>query len=732
MSDGIANVESMEVLGADTQVIESCLDRICMSAEFARSGRSKELLRFVVSRSLSGETDALTERQIASALLGDRDDWDPKLDPTIRITAGKVRTRLEQYYERNGKNDAIRIQLPKGAYKPLFLPVRPIEVREGPVSSNISPPAATDNGSNVRSRIHIIGGIGVFVLVVIIAAIWLKMNRKLNAGQENYTTEVFAGEIGREFSPSISPDGRAIAFVWDGNSYNYDIYTKDRDGKNLRRLTDSPDPDLSPVWSPDGKSLAFLRLSGTQAFIVVKPVTGGPERTVTSMRYVGGQWTGTTTPIIDNIGPAWSPDGKRLVYSDLVNRGLFEVDLADGKSRRITKPYDLTKDLRDFFPRYSPNGRYIAYAHYVSHGAGDLFTIDLQTNEVKSLTHDHGVVGGLSWMPDSQRLVFASNRTGRLSRLWIIDANGMNVPRLYPSDSSNASEPAVGTDGKWVAYVDSEENWNLWRSAIDHDGLQRAALFLPTSGRNHNPVYSPDGRLIAFISDRSGSWEIWTADADGSNPAQHTHFGGPWIGGISWSPDSKSFAFDVRDHGNSDIHLLRLSGNVEQPLMNNAFEERDPTWSQDGRFVYFNSTRNGSIALYRYDLATKEVSSSFLNTFAAQEAPGEDLIFLSRVGGGFDRVRRDGSPLPPLPQIISPPLANWTVTQAGLYFSAALRVGEPIHIYRYKSEQLTNLGTTPRELVDASPNITVSPDGRWMIVAQVDHLSSDIKIRQAY
>ncbi|WP_158792123.1 hypothetical protein [Granulicella sp. L60] len=72
--------------------------------------------------------------------------------------------------------------------------------------------------------------------------------------------------------------------------------------------------------------------------------------------------------------------------------------------------------------------------------------------------------------------------------------------------------------------------------------------------------------------------------------------------------------------------------------------------------------------------------------------------------------------MPPRPQLISPLLANWTVTQAGLYFSAA-RVGEPIHIYRYKGGQLTNLGTTPGELVDASPNIAISPDGHWMIVA---------------
>ena len=96
----------------------------------------------------------------------------------------------------------------------------------------------------------------------------------------------------------------------------------------------------------------------------------------------------------------------------------------------------------------------------------------------------------------------------------------------------------------FIAFVESEENWNIWRASIEDGQIGKAERFLASSGQNHSPSFSPDGKTIAFVSDRSGNPEIWLSDADGTNLRQLTHFGGPWLGTIRWSPDGKTLVFD--------------------------------------------------------------------------------------------------------------------------------------------------------------------------------------------
>lgn len=711
---------------AQRNAVMEALQVLCECAEFARSERSRQLLRDIVGYSLRNPETVLTERMIAKEISRHGDDWDPKLDPSIRISVGRIRTKLERYYVTSGRMANVRIELPRGGYTPQFffsseqknisnsepvseLPPRPVERRQ-------------------RHSVLMTLCATAFLLIVTLAGIFF-LHRSTPFEQQAYNTSTLTGSVGRESSPSISPDGREIAYTWNNNGDNFDIYVTHIDGSGLRRFTDSSYPEFSPSWSPDGHQIAFLRVKDSMAMIVIKPAQGGAEKELCAFPVMGGKWTGFLAPVFDDIGPSWSPDGRRIVYSDLTRHALIEIEVQSGASQPLTSQTNLTSYERNFYPRYSPDGKHIAYAHYTTNSSGDLYTVSTQTRQVKRLTFDKSAVRGATWLADSRNLIFASRRDNS-SRLWVVDIHKPGFLHLLASDSHDSSEPIIEAKGRWLAYTDSLENWNLQRYEITAQGLRPELLFLPTNGKNHDPVYSPDGKHIAFVSDRSGRWEIWEANADGSRPTQLTDFEGHWKGGISWSPDGNRIAFDARVNGHANLFLVELASHKLTRLIDSNYEERVPSWSRDGRSIYFSSTRSGIATLYRYSLANGTMDPILPNTFSAQEATERGVYYALSTDGVLGVHSISGEDVPPLPRPVIPhPFQNWTSTPTGLYYTSGTGALQGKNLLHYTGGKFVSIGKVNSPLVEGSTSIAVSPDGRHVIVAVVTLATSNIKLR---
>ena len=713
---------------AQCEAVMDALQLLCESAEFARSERVRQLLRSIVEYSLRNPETGLTERTIAREILQHGEDWDPKLDPSIRISVGRLRTKLERYYARSGGVAGIRIELPKGGYTPQFI----FPSAQGPSPE----PGPTGAQSQFLHKVRALRSwhIVLFASCVALAlsAVGLFLHyRSTPLEQHAYVTLTLTGAVGRESSPSISPDGREIVYAWNNNGENFDIYMANADGSGVRRFTESAYAEFSPSWSPDGKQIAFLRVKDQMVTIVLKEARGGAEKVLCIFPVMGGKWTGYLSPVFDDIGPSWSPDGHHLVYSDLTRHSLIEIDVDSGTSRALTSQTNLTSYERDFYPRYSPDGKYIAYAHYTTNSSGDLYVLSTETLQVRRLTFDLAAVRGESWFRDSRNLVFASRRDNS-SRLWVIDIRKPGSLRLLPSDSHDSSEPVVDPKGCWLAYIDSLENWNLQRYEITAQGLQPELLLLPTNGKNHDPVYSPDGKHFAFVSDRSGRWEVWEANADGSSPVQLTDFEGHWKGGICWAPDGRRIAFDARVNGHSNLFLVDVASHRLTHLIESNYEERVPYWSHDGRSIYFSSTRSGVATLYRYHLADGVIDPILSNTFSAQEATERGVYYALSTDGVLSIHSSIGETLSPLPREVMPyPFQNWTSTPTGLYYGVRPIDLQGQSILQYAGGKFTSIGHMNSPLVEGSTSITVSPDGHHMIVAVVTLATSNIKLRHA-
>ena len=179
------------------------------------------------------------------------------------------------------------------------------------------------------------------------------------------------------------------------------------DGGAPQRLTSDPAPELGPAWSPDGKRIAFLRRTDIGGSIVILvPAFGGAERRLEQTKTAtenGPAWAN---------GVSWTPDGRSVLFvgraSSSMSDGIFLCSIDTGERRQVTWP---TRDFSDAFPRISPDGRYLAFVRRTA-GALDGYVFVQQLEalqplaEPRRVTDDRRTTVGFDWTSDSGSIVY--------------------------------------------------------------------------------------------------------------------------------------------------------------------------------------------------------------------------------------------------------------------------------------------------------------------------------------
>lgn len=353
---------------------------------------------------------------------------------------------------------------------------------------------------------------------------------------------------------AFSPDGKRIAFSWNGGKGGVDkhhIYIKPVGDGDPVRLTASPQDDILPAWSPDGQWMAFCRtMSRTETAIHIVPSAGGVERKVA----LGGP------------GVSWSPDGKWLALANLPlpkgSGGLYVLSVKTGQRRELTVPHNAT----DAYPVYSPDGRWIAFTRLRSDR--DVFIVPAQGGPARQLTSDSSPKSGrVTWTAGSREVVYSARREHGGAGLWRVSIGGGEPRRIY-STLDFAGNPAISRRGERMAYTESWIDTNIYRSegpgfsaSGDPGRFGEPQAVIASSREDHSPSFSPDGQRIVFVSNRTGHSEIWTSRLDGGQQKQLTHLGG-FAGTPRWSPDGRWIAFDYITQGNADIGWSASAGIV--------------------------------------------------------------------------------------------------------------------------------------------------------------------------
>jgi Tol biopolymer transport system component len=704
---------------ARTPSVESIhveLERVLTSAPFANSNRSQRFLRFVVENSLHDRDERLKEYAIAVDVFERDPSYDPSVDATVRVEAGRLRSRLRDYYAAEGRNDPVVIDIPKGGYRATFTGqsmgvVCAVAPAAAPVAEDTRKQMDRQPGWHKLAALTLAG----IVLIAAIGGFW----KKRPTPSSSVRTVPLTNLSGAVWSPAFSPDAKQIAFIWDGeNPGRGDLYVQLVGGDKPLRLTHTRSGfSGSPAWSPDGRKIAFGRCDDSGGAVYVVPALGGEERKITDVACPYGE-TGS---------PSWTSDGRSLVLSDRCTSGgslgIVVFSMETGLKRCLTAP-PVGEGQGDFHPALSPDQQTVAFIRFTTSEKTDIYTVPLAGGPARKLTPESTGIWYLMWTPDGRAISFDSYRAG-LDRIWRISAadGAIEPERTYP---------AIGTfsrDGARLAYVEPLDFWRsssvLWRADLSTAGEKVLGMrkLLQSSPGDYAPQLSPDGREIVFESARSGKMEIWKCNADGSDPLKLTSLDGD-AGTPRWSPDGKWIAFDYSPYALSQIFVIDKDGRNLHSVTSGTYENVVPSWSSDGKAIYFASNRTGVFQTWRHDLASaREAQMTHHGGFAGFESyDGKTLYFSKFNAAGTWSVPVAGGEEKRITN--APHVGYWgsfAVTKDGLYLlDSETDHGSAILYYTFQTHRLSRLliltegqGAPPWDA-----NLAASSDGRTVLLAQ--------------
>jgi Tol biopolymer transport system component/predicted Ser/Thr protein kinase len=523
----------------------------------------------------------------------------------------------------------------------------------------------------------------------------------------------FTADGGRKFLPKLSPDGDRIAYVWDGDGANLDIYVKAiGPGTRALRLTADPAWDTGPAWSMDGRQVAFVRIVDDRATIYTVPSHGGQERKLVE---VPGPASLAGTPI---ARLSWTPDGGSLLYSEKpsadVPARIIQLALDTLETRPLTSPpADAYGDLS---PELSKDGRTLAFVRASSRGWGNADVwIQPTSGEARRVTDGrYGICWALSFLPGERDILFSHSNAGNPGMARIALEGGPPQPIV----GAGADAHSGAMRGRRLVYVqDRRSQAALSRVAVDGPGGRSGSPEpVAVSGGNTNAAYSPDGSRIAFESARLGSPAIWVSQADGSQPVQLTSFAA-YSGTPRWSPDGRRLVFDSLEGGNWDVYVVDVEGGTPQRLTREPSEDGTGTWSRDGRFIYFHSDRSGRQELWRMpsgggDAVQLTRGGGF---YGVESADGAFVYYSKAETGSVWRLPTKGGEEQ---EVVKGAVSwqDWTLAGNSLYYATPDLGSLVVHRLDLGSgRRSTFLVHETRGLVES---LSVSPDERWVIYAE--------------
>ncbi len=564
-----------------------------------------------------------------------------------------------------------------------------------------------------RLPVFIISGVTLVILAIAAYFIFSNSEKKIENLPPMKTTRL-TSFVGQEYDPALSPDGKSIAFSWNGEHQdNFDIYVKLVDAGVPVRLTTDPLVDNKPVWSHDGSFIAFVRekeiikQGDMPRAVYIIPSLGGREEKI--VEYHPG--------LTDHPSISWSLDNKSIYYTNwsAADKG-FVIFKVSTETKEIEQVIQLPKDTwGDQSPSVSPDGNYVSFVRFPTPGKGDIIVKNLLDNSIQSVTNLNTGFDGFSWSSDSRSILFAGNIDGS-SALWKADLSG-SAPKKMIS-GININNPGTSVTGNRLVYAETIENTNIWK--IDLRNPQKETELIGSSTfYNLEPDISPDGKNIIFVSNRTGNSNIWICESDGTNQSQLTSFFLGLYVEEHWSPDGR----EILIAADRESYILNTIGGTPQKIpLENSF----PAWSEDGTGFYGGKYPDNKI--FKFSKDGKSQRQITKGNGIIPQLYGTYIYYVK----DFDhhdiwRIPIKGGEEEPVLQGISDfLLRQWAVTKNGIYFIRDNNGSPVLDFYNIETKKISHIRNLPQAVSDPFAKIEIAPDESYILYEKVEPTKSDI------
>jgi serine/threonine protein kinase/Tol biopolymer transport system component len=550
------------------------------------------------------------------------------------------------------------------------------------------------------------------------------------AGQLELTQ--FTSDGGWKGLPQLSPDGEKVAYHWRRpDSESASIYVKALTfGSRPLRLTEHAGLDTNPVWSPDGRHIAFARRSGAGDSLFSVPWPAGQERRLLDL----GDGRGLGAVFYQKV-ISWSLDGEWLALGVVPSDGQpARIDLLSLETLETTPFTSPAEDsLGDCCPSFSPDGSLLAFARSGSRTAAegeyDVWVQPTTRGPARQLTSEgHNRIPSLEWTSDGRELLYGAEPSYLVHRLPLDGGVPETVGALGILDGF----PSV-RGSRMVFQQIHLPDMDVWRVPGQKvsPSERRPEKLIASSSFDTNMAYSPDGRRIALQSDRTGQSNIWVCDADGTNLVQLTDL--EMAGTPRWSPDSRRIVFDSPEVGNWNLYVIDADGGPARQLTRDPAGDNVATWSRDGQWIYFASDRSGETQVWKIpSTAGPAVQVTRGGGFYALESWDAEFLYYAKEipSGGWEIWRlpvEGGEETEVLPGPISL-WAHWDLARNGIYFATGDTY--TIQYFDFDTSRVTELLQRPASTLQMW--LAVSPDEDWILYSEMQDPTSELVLAENF
>jgi len=519
---------------------------------------------------------------------------------------------------------------------------------------------------------------------------------------------------GRERDPNVSSDGGHVVYsaaAEDGDQiFLHGIGRGTQDRQLTRRGN-----NRAAVFFPDANSIAFLRREGGDCTIMQITLIDGAERVLGDC---GGNGFSDT---------AMSPDGQSLAFnartSDVGSHAITILNVATGERRAITAPP--AEIWGDYDPQFTADGEAIIFARSISEGMQDIYSVDIETGRERRITDEGRNVMGISVLGD--HIYYGTNRSGRYG-IWSIDVSGENRVQL-PVASSGLMNPSVSADGSMLVFEVLDRAITLEKISLEAAGVNKSEPILALNADILHPDLSSTDERIVFSANRSGFYEIWDADLSGGDLRRLTNFASGFTAHPRYSPDGAKIAFDARPDTTARIYVMDRNGANLVAVTDEITNAYAPTWSMDGRQLYYSVEAGDTLQIWRAELETGhsvQVTTEG-GIFARQGRDG--LLYHVRPNeDGIWRIAMDRPSevehLSPLPGIAD--WGNWALHDDRIVFYD--RDQNAIRAMLLETGNFLMLASVDGNLPGADPTVAIKAGGEVAYVGIRARYESDLEI----